>query len=263
MDCKKALEWLPAHLDQELGLSDATAMDEHLKVCAACHDEFIAQNALRTALKQDAIYFRAAHHLEGRIRSALVAQDEPLPIKRAAPWSGSWSWVNIGATFASVTALTLSLAVYWSVPSSGDLLAQEVVASHVRSLQADHLADVASSDKHTVKPWFNGRLDFSPMVGDFAAQEFPLTGGRLDYLDHRTVAALVYHHRQHPINVFIWPAANAQHVAPQASTVQGYSQIHWADGQMVYWMISDLDMEDLMSLAHILQIQAAPNSRDG
>ena len=261
MDCKKALELLPAHLDEELDSSDAMAMDEHLKICAACHDEFIAQNTLRTDLRQNTTYFRAPQHLHERIRTALAAKDKPQPAKRGWQWAGTWgSGLNLGGMLASVTALTLSLALYWSVPSSSDLLAQEVVASHVRSLQADHLADVASSDKHTVKPWFNGKLDFSPTVADFASQGFPLTGGRLDYLDHRTVAALVYHHRQHPINVFIWPAANAQHVAPQTSTLQGYSQIHWADGQMVYWMISDLDMDELMSLAHILQTPAAPSS---
>lgn len=117
----------------------------------------------------------------------------------------------------------------------------------------NHIADVASSDHHTVKPWFNGKLDFSPAVNDLTAQGFPLVGGRLDYLDHRSVAALVYRHRQHLINVYVWPNVNKQNVTVKTLSSQGYQLVHWADGGMVYWVVSDLNPRELMVLARILQ----------
>ena len=121
---------------------------------------------------------------------------------------------------------------------------EDLISSHVRSLQVDHLSDVVSSDKHTVKPWFNGKLDFSPPVTDLATQGFPLVGGRLDYLDGRTVAVLIYRHNQHPINLYVWPSTDRD-AAPQVQGRQGYHLIRWAAGGMVYWVVSDLATNEL------------------
>src|SRR5258708_565596 len=135
-----------------------------------------------------------------------------------------------------------------------DRIGQEVVASHVRSLLADPLTDVASSDRHTVKPWFAGKLDFAPTVVDLSAAGFPLVGGRLDYLEHRPVAALVYSRRKHAINLFIWPSEHATSGGKlQSATTQGYQIVHWKEAGTAYWAISDLNMSELRQFVQLIR----------
>lgn len=257
MDCEEIRELLPAHVDQELGLPEAIEIDKHLQSCPACHREFSSQKTLRAALQKGATYFKAPSHVEKRVRESLplVPEQPAQPAKAGRRWTGSWHWINLGASLASVVALAWSVGLYLATPSPTDLLLQDVVSSHVRSLMVEHIADVASSDHHTVKPWFNGKLDFSPPVDDLTTQGFPLVGGRLDYLNHRSVAALVYRHRKHLINVYVWPAANGRQTTTQSASSQGYHLIHWAKGGMVYWMISDLNSGELMTLAQLIQEQ--------
>ena len=143
------------------------------------------------------------------------------------------------------------MIVIWSVYSnlpiarSNDRVAEEIVSGHVRALMANHLTDVASSDRHTVKPWFNSKIDFSPRVIDLAAQGFPLIGGRLDYVANRAAAALVYRHDRHVINLFIWPAPADQSSDAKALERNGYNIVHWATAGMEYWAVSDLNSMDL------------------
>ena len=132
-------------------------------------------------------------------------------------------------------------------PTSDQFLATQLIASHVRSLMADHLTDVASSDQHTVKPWLDTKLDFAPPVVDLSAEGFPLIGGRLDYLDNRPVAALVYGRRKHFINLFVWPAASNESKAPKTITREGYQLLHWADPDFNYWAVSDVNVNDLQT----------------
>ena len=142
-----------------------------------------------------------------------------------------------------------------------DLTAREAVSGHVRSLMANHLTDVASTDQHTVKPWFAGKLDFSPPVEDFAEAGYPLVGGRLDYLQGHPVAALVYLHRKHTINVFVWPVASAHEGITGAVTQQGYHVIHGAHAGMAYWVVSDLNPEELASFARMLAANSTATSQ--
>jgi anti-sigma factor RsiW len=170
---------------------------------------------------------------------------------RVLPWRAAWSWAGAAAVVLLAALLGGVLGQILRQPAPSNLLAQEAIASHVRSLMASHLADVPSTDQHTVKPWFNGKLDFSPPVKDLASSGFPLTGGRLDYLDHRPVAALIYQRAKHIINLFVWPSTEESSV--QSLTHQGYHVIHWADGGMTYWAVSDLNEKELGEFAALIR----------
>jgi anti-sigma factor RsiW len=157
------------------------------------------------------------------------------------------------AATIGVVALVGALLVQTSKrPSESQMVSEQVVSSHIRSLMANHLADVPSTDQHTVKPWFNGKLDFAPVVKDLSPEGFPLVGGRLDYLNDRPVAALVYRRRQHPINLFVWPSTNSD-TDLGTTTIKGYNLVHWTHGHVTYWAVSDLNPAELKDFARELQ----------
>ena len=165
------------------------------------------------------------------------------------------------ASMLGSAALAVVLTLIAVLPRTSDPLLEDLVAGHVRSLQADHLVDVAATDQHTVKPWFNGKLDFSPPVHDFSGRGFPLIGGRLDYVGGRPVAALVYGRRQHLINVFLWPAVGAAPGGPAAVTHQGYRLLHWTTSDYTCWVVSDLappELDDFGALLRWSDSIAAP-----
>jgi len=250
MDHKEVFELLPAYLDQELGLSDAIAVERHLGNCSECQHELDLQSGVTAQLKKDVAYFKAPTHLAHRIKVALPG--ERSPSTRFKNWN--FNWLNAGAVMVTLLAVVWSGTLYLSLPSAQERLTEELVSSHVRSLQVNHLSDVVSSDRHTVKPWFNGKLDFSPTVVDLAPQGFPLVGGRLDYLDGRSVAVLVYRHNQHPINLYNWPSTDRD-AAPQVQNRQGYHLVRWVGGGMEYWAVSDLATDDLESFVGTLRSQ--------
>ncbi|WP_422085521.1 anti-sigma factor family protein [Variovorax sp.] len=219
----------------------------------------MSDEELGTLIRRHAARHAPPEDLAGRIgravrAEAVAAPTAPAPVaRRHGVWQGL-AWFGTGAATAWGLALVL-LAT--PVPPS-DALAESVTANHVRSLMASHLADVASSDQHTVKPWFAGKLDFSPPVVDLAAEGFPLTGGRLDYLDGRTVAALVYRSGPHVINLFVWPASSdAKAQAPVLSARQGYQLVHWTQGGMQAWAVSDLNAAELQNFAALLRERSA------
>ena len=231
MDCREHERLLDAYLDGELDLARSLEFETHVESCAACAVALERGDALKGAIAR-APYFHAPESLRRKIAG---------PSRRVP-----YEWMALAA---GIAALAL---VLWRVGAPGAApLDREVVAAHVRSLQVNHLLDVASTDQHTVKPWFTGKLDFAPDVKDLSAQGFPLVGGRLDYLDGRALAALVYRRRQHTINVFTWPARGAES-APRVESLQGFNLARWTRGGMEWWAISDVSSADLEQLARYL-----------
>jgi anti-sigma factor RsiW len=213
--------------------------------------------ALRSLMRDESLYFRPSARLRKNVRSALRAE---VKIERRLPMA-SWRWLAVAASVALVAIATVTFVQSPKGPSAEDLIAQEVVSNHVRSLmEPHHPVDVPSSDQHTVKPWFNGKLDFSPPVENPTDQGFPLAGGRLDYLGGRSVAALVYQRHQHYINLFIWPSNDAHEMAEKSTRHQGYNVIHWDKSGMEYWAISDLNEAELRQFAEIIQDRTSPSS---
>ena len=194
-------------------------------------------------IARDATYHRAPGDLRESVRASLAkaAGEERAPSTRRM--------LGFVAAFAAAALLSWNVALLRLDPSRDDLVARDVVNAHVRSLMGDkHLNDVESSDQHTVKPWFSGKLDFAPPVRDLANAGLTLTGGRLDYVNGRAVAALTYRGRQHLVNEFVWPSAAADS-APAASSRQGYSVLHWTRGGMEHWAVSDMSPALLAPLA--------------
>ena len=223
-------------------------IEEHLTDCQTCAQAYEGIRSLRSAFGDSSLRFQPTPNLEKRLRSALRNESEPEP----GSMRPRWQWILAGLSLICMVLVISAIAIMLDRPASGDALAQEIVSSHVRSLMADHLTDVPSSDQHTVKPWFNGKLDFSPMVKDLSQQGFSLNGGRLDYVGNRPVAALVYQRRQHLINLFVWPSTAAGELSAKASVHQGYNLIHWSNAGMTYWAVSDLNLAELQQFAQLL-----------
>ena len=248
MDCTNAQTLLDGYLDGELDPVRNLEIEDHLHGCAHCSQIYGDRQVIRSALKTDSFYFKAPADLRKRIqRSVRQAAKAEAPTR----WL-SWSWLRFAAPLAAAALVVLMLVPFFGGPSSDELLTQDVVASHIRSLMVNHLADVRSTDEHTVKPWFNGKLDFSPPVGDLAKQGFPLIGGRLDYLNNRPVAALVYQRDKHVINVFVWPSDKTAQTSGSIKAQQGYNVIRSTRSGMNFWTVSDLERSQLEKFVELL-----------
>jgi anti-sigma factor RsiW len=254
VNCDDARLLMHGHLDGELDLADDLEVQRHIEECSRCASEYAVLRAMRTRLKDEAFRFEAPAALKEKIRRALaaatVSRANGYPAQRGA-------WVQRTVRFAVPMAigamLALVIAPRTMAPALNQQLANEVVASHVRSLMATHLMDVASTDQHTVKPWFNGKLDFSPPVNDFVKEGFPLVGGRLDYIEGRPVAALVYQHGKHVINVFMWPTTGTATSAERIETEHGYNVEQLTVAGMNCWVVSDLNQLELDKFADLIR----------
>lgn len=245
MNCTETRPLLHAYIDSELDLVRSLDVERHLKTCAACVAAKRSLQSLHSALRHSDLAYRAPESLRQRISESIGKKPAPPQRRDSRPWL--WQWLAIGAVgFAAVTLMLRPLGV-----SPGDQLAEEAISGHVRSLMAGHLMDVVSTDQHTVKPWFNGKIDFAPEVKDFAAEGFPLIGGRLDYLDKQTVAALIYRRNQHTINVFVWPEKSSQ--PETVETRRGYSIINRHINGLRYCIVSDLNVTELTAFANLLK----------
>lgn len=247
-DCGHDFIRLQAFMDGELDAIHAAEVEAQIAACDHCAAQQARLLALRQALRQPPPV-AAPDSLRQRLAASL-AEAEPPRFRRSPPTGRPWSWLGAGAMLA--TATCAGLFVVSAQIRAGDSLTRELVAGHVRSLQADHLTDVATSDQHVVKPWFGGKLDFSPPVVELAPQGFPLVGGRLDYIDGRTVAAIVYRRGRHTINLFIWPSGDAGGPA-EIEPGDGYALLHWRQGGMTFWAVSDVNTADLRAFEADLQ----------
>lgn len=242
MRCDEAQGDLSAYLDGTLPIDQQQAVENHLASCPQCRAQIEDYRRIGRVLREELVE-RSPAGLQERIRAA-IAQEVDEKDRSARRWGG-----RLAAQAAALLLVAgLSGAGGWIAATTSSQtagLAHDVATAHVRSLLQDNLTHVASSDRHQVKPWFAGRLDFSPPVPDLSAQGFALRGGRLDYVGDQRVAALIYMRRQHVITLFVWPSEQAS--PPQSSRLseKGYNAIRWTQHGMHYWAISDLNMKEL------------------
>jgi anti-sigma factor RsiW len=249
MACEDMTSLLHASLDDELDAEHATRVERHLAGCPACSAELRRLRTLQTAIREHATY----HRLPAAQRGVVLARLRAAAGARPTTWRGSVARHVMPRRAVGGMAASLLIGVIlggWLGPrvlgSGGESdLSDTLVAAHVRALQPGHAIDVVSSDQHTVKPWFDGRADFSPPVKDLGEQGFALIGGRLDYADHRTVAVVVYRRRQHQIDLFAWPLASAADQRSPAGTVDGYHLRSWAQDGFRLVAVSDLNESEL------------------
>jgi anti-sigma factor RsiW len=253
MICAQMMTLLHGRLDGELDLVNAMAFEEHMRHCPGCAEAYREQQMLRTVLRQQGKY-RAPDHLRRRIQAA-IRPNSPKAILEPIGW---WRSVANGRSAAGI-AVALAASVFLFIANPGEDrqgFQNELIASHVRSRLADHLTDVASSDRHTVKPWFSSKLDYSPPVIDLSGEGFPLVGGRLDYLHGRVVAALVYKRHEHVINLFVWPAVGTADGAAQISSREGFNICHWTRSGMTFWAVSDVNSAELENFEQLIRTRA-------
>lgn len=248
MKCRDVRQLLHPYSDGELDLVRYVEIEKHLTECAECAEQEKHLRSLRAAISSPLLYHRAPAALRRRVQ--LTTPSVSQRRRRSA--------LQLAAIAAAVLLLigmstTIGVLIPRAGTSANDRLAEWVVAGHVRSLQVDHLTDVASSDRHTVKPWFRGKLDFSPQVPDLSPQDYALFGGRLDYLVDRPVAALVYYRGLHAINLFTWPAVNDEVKTVRGLSRQGFHIRYWQRSGMTYWAISDLNEQEFDEFVRLLQ----------
>ncbi len=272
MNCEEAVKLMDGYLDGELDPITSQAIEQHLRDCGHCDQAYKTHGSLIHAIGNATPYFKASAELRERIQSSLRKETSEQPVRngvrgaqvlfhkrqsepRSILWEPPWNWLGLAAAIIFGAIIALNVVPRFQRPEADQFLATQLIASHVRSLMASHLTDVASSDQHTVKPWLDAKLDFAPAVVDLSEKGFPLMGGRLDYLDNRPVAALIYQRRKHFINLFVWPAGSDAAGGTKAMTRQGYQLLHWVDSDFNYWAVSDINDKDLQKFKQLFEEQ--------
>jgi len=276
MNCEEAKKLMDGYLDGELDPITNQKIEQHLRECPECDQAYKAHRAFIGAVRNGAPYYEAPAKLRERIQLSLREQTAKEPVRnvagdspsfapsarqtaQTAPSRTKWSLLALAAGIIVAAIVALNVTPQSRRPGDDQFLATQLIASHARSLLANHLTDVPSSDQHTVKPWLDAKLDFAPAIAELSSEGFPLIGGRLDYLDNRPVAALVYGRRKHFINLFIWPAAADVKRTPETMSRQGYQLLHWADSDFNYWAVSDVNINDLQSFKQKFEAQTSPH----
>ncbi|HEY2780923.1 MAG TPA: zf-HC2 domain-containing protein [Steroidobacteraceae bacterium] len=260
MQCAESLR-VQAYFDGEVDALSAAEIERHVEHCGECRALLQDLEKVRTALRGGISYVAAPPALRTQILQALdnesaaeISSALSRPRQRPAPgpkgWSGRSFWTG---AFSGIGGAALAAAIaFFAVMPAFSPLSNEVVNAHVRSLMPEHLIDVVSTDRHTVKPWFAGHADVSPVVSDFAAQGYRLIGGRADYIEHQRSAVVVYQHGAHVINVFTWAAHGR---LPGNTTRSGYHLAYWQQGDIQYCAVSDTGWDELLGLVRLLREQ--------
>jgi anti-sigma factor RsiW len=237
MTCDEAEILLHALIDGELDAGHARDVENHVASCPRCAAALADYRKMSEAVAGANLRYTAPLGLRKRIEASLP-QPKPAPSRRSV-----LRGFAMGSAVSALAATGLVAIVLRN--DDEQRIESEVVSAHLRSLQAGHLTDVISTDQHTVKPWFNGKLDVSPPVVDLTAQGFTLIGGRLDYLDARAIGAVVYRRRQHIINLFVAQTASTEHKAARMEDLQGFNVRHWSEQGMNFWAVSDIGPDEL------------------
>ena len=243
-------EWelmLHGFVDDELDAAHSLQIERHVGSCPHCARQLESLQALKQRIAQPGVHWRTPDHVRAQVLAA-ISREAAMPTRAPEPQSfGALEFVRRWLFVPSLAALAVSLFLVVAPMTDRTSISDEVVASHVRSLLVDHLTDVATSDQHTVKPWFNGKIDFAPPVVDLVREGFPLQGGRVDYIGGRVVAALVYKRQSHVINLFVWPASSDAPAASvrNATSRDGYNIENWQAGGLNFWAVSDGNADDL------------------
>src|SRR5437868_72285 len=268
MTCDEAIKLMDGYLDGELDPITSQTIEQHLRECGRCDQAYKTHGSLIRAIGNATPYFKAPAELRERIRSSLREETTGDPVRnsvrgtqilfhktqpRSILSEAPWNWLGLAAAIILAAVIALNVVPRFQRSGADQFLATQLIASHVRSLMANHLADVASSDQHTVKPWLDAKLDFAPAVVDLSEKGFPLIGGRLDYRDNGPVAALIYQRRRHFINLFVWPVGSDAAGATKTITRQGYQLFHWKDSDFNYWAVSDINAKELQEFKQLFE----------
>jgi len=253
MTCDEAEILLHALIDGELDASHAREVETHIAQCPRCAAALAAYRQMNQAIASADLRYTAPPSLRLRLEAALPKAAPPAPSRRAV-----LRGFALGSGVSAIAASALFAIVLRN--DDQDRINSEIVSAHLRSLQAGHLTDVLSTDQHTVKPWFNGRLDVAPPVIDLTAQGFTLIGGRLDYVDARPIGAVVYKRRAHVINLFVAQTASMAHRAPRTETIQGYNIRSWSERGLNFWAISDIGADELAEFTDKFEAAARTNT---
>ena len=248
MNCAEIRPLLGALLDGELDAVKSAEVLQHLPGCADCSRLYERQRGVSLLLRDGADYHATPELLTRRLEKTYDTR----------PQRRSWAWANAALSAAATVVLVMALGLYLRTPSPEDRFAEELVSAHVRSLQPGHLEDVLSTDQHTVKPWFNGRVDFAPPVTDLVKAGFPLLGGRLDYVGGQTVAALIYGYNKHVINVFVCPSKDREMEGPESHALRGYSLVYWSRDGLDFWAVSDAELPALQNFVSLYRRAPVP-----
>ncbi len=251
MDCERATSWLPPLVDGALGPWRHRRLQAHTRGCEHCAAREEELRAMSTALRERLTYHRAPSGLAARISASLPreAPHAPNPVQFRRSW---FTWPGLGWAGSGLAGALAGVALTLLIQGGGDQrssVLEAVIDSHVRSMQADHLTDVITSDRHTVKPWLSARVDVSPPVRDLAAQGFPLVGGRLDYVDGHRAAVVVYRHAKHVINLFAWASPGQPDAPLHAESRQGFNVVTWRSAGVTYYAVSDVEADQLVDFA--------------
>jgi anti-sigma factor RsiW len=251
MNHEEAAKLLGPYRDGELDLATCLKLEEHMAGCPSCQQMLAGEQELVDLIQSETPRFKASPFLKTRIQAALRQEKSS---SATIPW---WKHLSLGATFSGLAGAAAVLAILaigiFSTQAIPEL-DQEAISDHVRSLQVNHLMDVVSTDQHTVKPWFAGKLDYSPQVVDLASSGYPLIGGRLDVLDHRNVAAIIYQRRKHYINLFIWPS-DTESLQGRLYNLNGYHALGWTKSGMNYLAVSELGEKEFREFVQMIQDQ--------